>query len=234
MIEACFETPISFWEFFLLYPLGSSLALIALGALLLGMWIRLKGWWRLLPILMVLALVAIAAVEPIKLQNKIAAAQELLAGGNWRENASFELRGASEKITAYRVDLGSKCNAGFLVEVESSMHTDTWGFTGGYPNSPEEHRFENLQGLISHSDNSCTNRAEVMYGERWREVHPEACANRLPKMAFLAPRPPDPLRSERVREWPGFEMQWCRRLDDRVAYCEAGGIGVALASGVQF
>ena len=225
MYPYCFETSFSFQEFFLLRPLGTAVTLIALGALLLGLWIRLKRWWRLIPVVMVLALVGLAAIEPIKLSSKMAAADNLLADGKWRGKPRYSPRGTVDAISAYAVDLGSKCNSGFLVSVGRSMHTDTWGFTGGYPNSPAEARFQQLQPFVNHSDRYCHNRAEASYGEDWRMSHPGACNSPAPPMTFFHAARDD----ER-----GFEMAWCRRLGDRVAYCEASAADVFLASGGHF
>ena len=221
----CSETVFSFRELFLFYPLWTAIALIATGALLLGLWVKLKGGWRLLPAVIVFGLAWLAVSEPVRLSMRLASARELIVEGAWRNKPSFELRGSAEKVIAYRADLGSECSTGFLVTVENYMHTDSWGFAGGYPKSPEGYRFQEQQSFINHSYNFCSNRADVLYGKNWRKEHPDACAERLPPMAYF-----DMTRSDS----PGFQMKWCRKLEDRIAYCEAETSDVFLARGGHF
>ena len=224
MYEYCAEAGLSLQDLLLLNPIGSAIGLLVLGAMFWLLWTKLKAWWKLLLVPLIGALGWLVIAEPANLGMKRAAALELAqTPGEWQSTPPFELKNAAHKVLAFRTKLGSKCNSGFLVKSEAPMLSESWGFVGTVPHSPAEYRREKIQQFVNNSYNVCYNRAQVMWGEEWRKVRPNACSAPEPKLLFFDSRRNDP---------HGFEMKWCTRLNVQFAYCEAEG--VALATGIRF
>ena len=226
MLETCSESDFYLQTLLLLNPTGSAIGLLVLGAVIWLLWTRLKGWRKLILVALAGGLVWSISAESVHLSMKRAAALELTqTPDKWNPSSPFELRSATQKVLAFRVDLGSKCNAGFLVKLQSPSQMETQGLVGTVPHSPVEYRREEIQRLFFNPSNACYNRAYVMWGSEWRKVRPDACSPPEPKLLFFDSRRNDP---------NGFEMKWCTLLNDQFAYCEADSYAVALSTGIRF
>lgn len=226
MREPCFETGFALQDLFLSNPISTAIGLLLVGATLTLLCTRLKTWRKLFGVLGIAALGWSVFAEPVRFSMLRSSALETSSHPEkWQANRSFLLRNAAQKIEAFRVELGSKCNRGFLVRSDESFHTETWGFVGTVPNSPAQYRREGIKRLIFDPHKACINRAEVMWGKNWRKDHPNVCSEPMSKLLFFDSSKNDP---------NGFGMKWCTRLNDNFAYCEADAADVAISTGTRF
>lgn len=221
MYPYCDEPIYSLQTLFVLRPWVSALFLIASGIGLAVLWIKLSRWWKLVPVMMAIALGGFAAFEPLMLQQKISSAHAILEADDWRNaDEIFVLRGAPVKIAAYPISLGSKCNSGFIVDSPGPGSLEN-----AYSPSPLHSYLERLHQYNNDDPyERCRHRNSIML-KRGEERDPKACDFRQPPLKFFD--------GSRIGS-PGFEMSWCRSLNSEYSYCEADGGRVALALGYQF
>lgn len=212
--------------FFYVWPVGATLCLVLLGAFSVWLWIRAKSWkGRIVPGALLAVLIAMIVWEPVTMHRQMAAVQTIAQSEVWNGLASFEARDVSERVTAYALprEYARKCKTGFLVRSAAIGQSDAWGFTGGYPNSPTDYLRREMAETIYDPVRLCRNRLNVLAGEDSRSG--QSCNREEPRILFFSSIQDDS---------PGFEMEWCQKIDDHLAYCETDSLPVDLASGIHY
>lgn len=223
MYPYCYQEAYSLSAIFLLHPWVSAVFLILVGIGLAVSWLKMRGWWRAIPIALALSLVGIVAFQPAKLQLKLSEAARLLRAGDWRKTKeNFFLGETAARIEAYRVPLRSKCDVGFIVAKTEDGKSPVELFDESFPHSPAEATLLDFQDIALSRRKLCDNRTLLRNAIHSFEANRENCGVSL-----------EFFNASHVG-WPGFEMRWCRDLDEEHLYCEAEAARVAMAEGVQF
>jgi hypothetical protein len=220
MTPYCFEHTYTLPAFYLAYPWFSAVALVLMGLGIAISWMKLRRWWRAIPVVLALSLVGLAMLPQAKLHLKMSEAARILQAGTWRASGDkFVLGGAEAKITAYRVPVSSKCNVGFIVE--TTDHPASF-FQPAFARSPAEVTLLEFQDISLSRNKLCQSKLFVDERAKPSQGYRRSCDVPL---EFL-----DASRAGR----PSFEMRWCRVLDDEHLYCEADRTQVAVAKGIEF
>lgn len=225
MWEACpqpFELEPYLWSYLWTSPLIVSLGLILFGGVLAALWIKLRRWWRLIPVALGLSVAGLILFQPVQHQLKLWSATDMVETGEWKSSGKFILRDIPSQVEAYQVgpELPG-CRLGFIVHSSN-------------PHFESSHR--SWRGYLA------TGVAQFGYGDdyslcvsrvlarNWGAASQDEgahsqCHRPLPKLEFF---------DASHDGSPGFEMTWCAELDSDHYYCEAHSQSVALAQGYHF